>query len=49
LINEREALSLKEKELVGDIENLESNSKNLEIMRQEEMQRMQKVCLFKVI
>ena len=49
MINEREALSLKEKELVGDIENLESNSKNLEIMRQEEMQRMQKVCLFQEI
>ncbi|KAL4430115.1 hypothetical protein ABPG74_013562 [Tetrahymena malaccensis] len=43
LIQEREALRLKEQELVGDIENLESNSKNLDIMRQEELQRMQKV------
>lgn len=43
MIQERESLRIKEQELVGDIENLESNSKNLEIMREEEMQRMQKV------
>ncbi len=41
LVAEREALQMHEAEMLREVEQLEQNSKNLEAMRQEELDRQQ--------
>ena len=48
LVNEREMLKFKEKELIADIENLEENTNLLNKMRQEEIDRLGNVILIKI-